>query len=152
MPDSRIQIRVQRLSHAGDVELPARMTAGAAGADVRAAVAAPVEIAPGEIAMIPTGLVLEIPSGWEVQIRPRSGLAVKHAVTLINSPATIDSDYRGEIRIALINLGREPFRVERGMRIAQMLAARVPDVEWVDAADLTETARGSGGFGHSGVD
>jgi dUTP pyrophosphatase len=152
MFEPRISVRVHRLPHGRDIELPASMTAGAAGADVRAALDAAVTLAPGDIVMIPTGLTLEIPAGWEVQIRPRSGLAVKHGITLPNAPATIDSDYRGEIRIALIHLGREPFTVERGMRIAQMLAAPVTRIEWEDCDRLSATARGAGGFGHSGVE
>jgi dUTP pyrophosphatase len=151
MSESRIRIRVQRLPHAEGVELPAYMTAGAAGADVRAAVTEAVTIAPGDIVMIPTGLTIEIPAGFEVQIRPRSGLAVKHGVTLPNSPATIDSDYRGEIRVGLVNLGREAFTIERGMRIAQMVAAPVTRIEWEQTETLSTSTRGAGGFGHSGT-
>lgn len=151
MSESRITIRVQRLPHGEGVELPAYMTAGAAGADVRAAVTDPLTVEPGAIAMVPTGLTIEIPEGWEVQIRPRSGLAVRHGVTLPNSPATIDSDYRGEVRVGLVNLGREPFTVERGMRIAQMVAAPVTRIEWLESESLSTSTRGAGGFGHSGV-
>jgi dUTP pyrophosphatase len=151
MSESRITIRVQRLPHAEGVELPTYMTAGAAGADVRAAVTEAVTIAPGDIVMIPTGLTIEIPAGFEVQIRPRSGLAVKHGVTLPNSPATIDSDYRGEIRVGLVNLGREAFTIERGMRIAQMVAAPVTRIEWEQTETLSTSTRGAGGFGHSGT-
>ncbi len=151
MPVPTLAIRILQLPHATGLSLPSYMTAGAAGADVCAAVAEPVSIAPGSVVLVPTGLVVEIPEGHEIQIRPRSGLAVKHAVTVVNAPATIDSDYRGEIRVGLINLGREAFAVERGMRIAQMLVAPVIRAEWVEAEALGTTARGEGGFGHSGM-
>jgi dUTP pyrophosphatase len=151
MTAASVPIRVRRLPHGEGLDLPGYATDGSAAADVRAAVTDPVAIAPGAIAMIPTGLVLEIPHGWEVQIRPRSGLAAKHGVTLPNAPATIDSDYRGEISVALVNHGREPFVVERGMRIAQMLPAPVTRIAWEESDALSETARGAGGFGHSGV-
>jgi len=146
-----VTVRVRRLPHGEGLELPRYMTAGAAAADVGAAVEAPLAIPPGEVVMVPTGLVFEIPPGWEVEIRPRSGLAVRHHVTLINSPATIDADYRGEVKVALVNLGREPFVVERGMRIAQLLLGRVTRIAWEQAETLSETARGEGGFGHSGA-
>jgi dUTP pyrophosphatase len=146
-----IQVRIQRLPHAGDLPLPAYESAGAAGLDVRAAIPEAFAIEPGDIARVPTGFALEVPAGFEMQIRPRSGLASKHGVTLANSPATIDSDYRGEIVIALVNLSRESFRIEPGMRIAQMVLARIPRVEWVEADELSVTTRGSGGFGHTGV-
>jgi dUTP pyrophosphatase len=118
--------------------------------DVRAAIAAEVVIPAGAITMIPCGFALEIPSGYEAQLRPRSGLASKHGVTLANSPATIDSDYRGELRIALINLGGAPFTVEPGMRIAQMVFASVTRIDWTEVGEMTETQRGAGGFGHTG--
>ncbi len=144
-------IRVRRLPHGLDLALPDYATPGSAAADVRAAVASDVRIEPGAIAMIPTGFAVEIPPGWELQIRPRSGLAARYGVTLPNTPATIDSDYRGEIVVALINHGPAPFVVERGMRIAQLLPARVTRIAWEESDALTETARGAGGFGHSGV-
>ena len=147
----RVRVRIQRLPHATDLPLPGYASAGAAGLDVRAAVAAPVEIPSGGIAHIPTGLVVEIPAGFEFQIRPRSGLATRHGLTLPNAPATIDSDYRGEIVVALINHGPVPFMVERGARIAQMVLARVPVVEWDEADALSPTARSTGGFGHTGI-
>jgi dUTP pyrophosphatase len=150
-PASSLLVRVRRLAHAQDLELPAYMTAGAAAADLRAAVEQDVTLTPGAIAMVPTGLVMEVPVGYELQIRPRSGLALRHGITLINAPATIDSDYRGEVMVALVNHGREPFTVERGMRIAQALLGRVTRIEWQEAEDLSATARGSGGFGHSGA-
>jgi len=127
------------------------MTAGAAGMDLCAAVAADVAIDPGEVALVPTGLEVAIPDGFEGQVRPRSGLAVKHAISLPNTPATIDADYRGEIRVPLINLGRERFVVSRGMRIAQFVVAPVVRVSWDEVVELPATDRGSRGFGHSGV-
>ena len=147
---SDLTIRVQRLPHGEGLELPRYMTEQAAAADLCAAVASPVTLAPGTITLIPTGLAIEIPPGYEVQLRPRSGLAVRHGVTLINAPATIDADYRGEVQVALVNHGREPFVVERGMRIAQALAARVARVTWEEVQTLGATRRGAAGFGHSG--
>src|SRR5689334_20880369 len=145
-----VPVRIQRLPHAEGLPLPAYETAGAAGMDVRAAVEAPLTLAPGTIALVPTGLVLEVPEGYEMQVRPRSGLAARHGITLPNSPATIDSDYRGEVRVIVQNLGAEPFVVERGARIAQLVLQRVPRVEWIEAERLSETDRGAGGFGHTG--
>ena len=127
------------------------MTAGAAGMDLYAAVGDDVVIEPGGIVLVPTGLEVAIPDGFEGQVRPRSGLAVKHGISLPNTPATIDADYRGEIRVPLINLGREAFRVSRGMRIAQLVVAPVARVTWDEVADLPGTDRGGRGFGHSGV-
>jgi dUTP pyrophosphatase len=127
------------------------MTAGAAGMDLYAAVADDLVIDPGAIVLVPTGLEVAIPEGFEGQVRPRSGLAVKHGISLPNTPATIDSDYRGEIRVPLINLGREPFRVSRGMRIAQFVVAPVARVTWDEVGELPATSRGPRGFGHSGV-
>jgi dUTP pyrophosphatase len=149
MTDLRVQIR--RLSSSDGLPLPAYMTLGAAGMDLHAALDADVVLAPGDIALVPTGLEIAVPSGHEAQVRPRSGLAVKHGISLPNTPATIDSDYRGEIRVPLINLGREPFTVTRGMRIAQLVVAPVSRVAWEEVADLPATARARGGFGHSGV-
>jgi len=120
--------------------------------DLHAAVAADVVIEPGGIVLVPTGLEVAIPEGFEGQVRPRSGLAVKHGISLPNTPATIDSDYRGEIRVPVINLGRETFRVSRGMRIAQLVVAPVARVTWDEVTDLPSTARAAGGFGHSGFD
>ena len=127
------------------------MTPGAAGMDLYAAVADDVVIEAGGIVLVPTGLELAVPDGFEGQVRPRSGLAVKHGISLPNTPATIDADYRGEIRVPLINLGREPFRVSRGMRIAQLVVAPVARVTWDEVAELPATDRGGKGFGHSGV-
>jgi dUTP pyrophosphatase len=149
MFDLRVQIR--RLTSSTGLPLPAYQTAGAAGMDLHAAVDADVVLHPGEIMLIPTGLEIAVPAGHEAQVRPRSGLAVKHGISLPNTPATIDSDYRGEIRVPLINLGREPFTVTRGMRIAQMIVAPVSRVTWDEVPDLAETARAKGGFGHSGL-
>ena len=127
------------------------MTAGAAGMDLHAAVDVDMMLAPGQIALVPTGLEVAIPDGFEGQVRPRSGLAVKHGISLPNTPATIDADYRGEIRVPLINLGRQPFHVSRGMRIAQLVVAPVARITWDEVAELPATDRGGKGFGHSGV-
>lgn len=130
--------------------LPTHATAGSAGLDLRAALEEPVTLEPLDRALIPTGLYFAIPAGYEVQIRPRSGLAMKHGITVLNTPGTIDSDYRGEIRVALINLSREPFTIEPGERICQMVLARYEQVEWVEPEQLDDTDRGEGGFGHTG--
>ncbi|GIV24772.1 MAG: deoxyuridine 5'-triphosphate nucleotidohydrolase [Bacteroidia bacterium] len=131
--------------------LPAYETAEAAGMDLRASLPEAVELLPGEWRAIPTGLYLALPPGYEAQVRPRSGLALRHGVTLLNSPGTIDADYRGEVQVVLINLGKAPFRVEPGMRIAQLVVAPVVRVAWQPVEALPETERGSGGFGHTGV-
>ena len=144
-------VRIRRLPHGEGLPLPAYETPGSAGMDVRAAVQEPLLLPRGEIALVSTGLAIEVPEGFEMQVRPRSGLAAKHGITLPNSPATIDSDYRGEVRVIVQNLGSEPFVIERGMRIAQMVLQRVPRVEWVETGELTATSRESGGFGHTGV-
>jgi dUTP pyrophosphatase len=146
-----MNIRIQRLPHASDLPLPSYATAGAAGMDLLAAVAAPVTITPGARALIPTGLRVSIPDDHELQIRPRSGLALKSGITLPNSPGTIDADYRGEIGVILLNAGDAPFVVERGMRIAQAVLAPVLRAEWVEVDTLDETARGAGGFGSTGI-
>lgn len=130
--------------------LPTHATAGSAGLDLRAALEEPVTLEPLDRALIPTGLYFAIPAGYEVQIRPRSGLAMKHGITVLNTPGTIDSDYRGEIRVALINLSREPFTIEPGERICQMVLTRYEQVEWVETEQLDDTDRGEGGFGHTG--
>jgi dUTP pyrophosphatase len=147
---SPIKIQVKRLPHGSGLPLPQRMTAQAAGFDVCAAVEAPVALQPGEIKAIPCGFAMAIPPGYEAQMRPRSGLATKHGITMINTPGTIDSDYRGEVKVPLINLGKVAFTVERGMRIAQMLILPVPASEIVEVEELDDTARGTGGFGHTG--
>jgi dUTP pyrophosphatase len=146
-----LTVQIRRLASSHGLALPTYMTAGAAGMDLCAAVAADVAIEPGEVALVPTGLEVAIPDGFEGQVRPRSGLAVKHAISLPNTPATIDADYRGEIRVPLINLGRERFVVSRGMRIAQFVVAPVVRVSWDEVAELPATDRGRRGFGHSGV-
>jgi dUTP pyrophosphatase len=133
-----------------DLPLPARMTEHAAGFDLAAAVADPVTLQPGEIRLIPCGFFMAVPHGYEAQVRPRSGLASRHGITLVNAPGTIDSDFRGEVHVPLINLGTKTFVVERGMRIAQMLIAPVPKVEMLEVDDLDQTRRGKGGFGHTG--
>ncbi len=149
MPEP-ITIRIKRLPGNQDIPLPRKMTEHAAGFDVVAAVQQSLQLDPGEIRLIPCGFSMAIPPGYEAQVRPRSGLAAKHGITLINTPGTIDADYRGEVRCPVINLGRQPFTIERGMRIAQMLIAPVPPVQMVEVDELDETARGEGGFGHTG--
>jgi dUTP pyrophosphatase len=148
---SSLLVQIRRLPSSAGLPLPAYQTAGASGMDLHAAVGADVLLQPGDIALIPTGLEIAIPPGYEAQVRPRSGLAVKHGISLPNTPATIDSDYRGEIRVPLINLGRAPFAVSRGMRIAQMVVGPVTRIDWQEVDDLPATQRAKGGFGHSGV-
>jgi dUTP pyrophosphatase len=146
-----IDVAITRLPHGRDLPLPAYQSAQAAGLDLTAAVAAPVTLAPGDRATIPTGIAIALPAGTEAQVRPRSGLAAKQGVTLLNSPGTIDADYRGEVQVILVNLGREPVIIERGMRIAQMVIAPVTQARWQELAELPATARGAGGFGSTGV-
>ncbi|WP_349436906.1 dUTP diphosphatase [Pararhizobium sp. A13] len=150
---TRPTLSLVRLPNATGIDLPAYETAGAAGMDLRAAVAAdqPMTLAPGKRALVPTGFIFEIPAGYEAQIRPRSGLAFKHGITCLNTPGTIDSDYRGEVKVLLVNLGDEDFVIERGMRIAQMVIAPVTQVSVREAPNASETARGAGGFGSTGV-
>ncbi|NWH09104.1 MAG: dUTP diphosphatase [Alphaproteobacteria bacterium] len=143
-------VSYQRLEHADGIPAPAYHSRGAAGLDLCAAVDAPVTLAPGEWRLIPTGFALAIPEGFEGQVRPRSGLASKHGVTLANSPGTIDWDYRGEVKVNLINLGREPFTLSRGERIAQLVIAPVVHALLREASSLPETERGTGGFGSTG--
>ena len=145
-----ITIKIKRLPHAQGVPSPVRMTEHAAGFDLHAAVAEPVVVKPGEIRLIPCGFAMALPPGYEAQVRPRSGLATRNGITLVNTPGTIDADYRGEVQVPLINLGRADFVVERGMRIAQMLIAPVPPVKLVEVDELDDTPRGAGGFGHTG--
>jgi dUTP pyrophosphatase len=149
----RITVSVQRLPHFEGLELPAYETALAAGLDLRAAVPSdePVTIYPGERKLIPTGLAIALPPGYEAQVRPRSGLAIKHGITCLNSPGTIDADYRGELKIILINHGAEAFTIARGERIAQMIVAPVTRLEWAAVDVLPDSKRGSGGFGSTGV-
>ena len=145
-----IHVPIQRLPGTDDVPLPDYQSDHAAAMDLHAAVDEPVTIAPGERALIPCGFKMAVPEGYEAQIRPRSGLAVKHGISMPNTPGTIDADYRGQVHVPLINLGHEPFVVERSMRIAQMLVKPVPRVQWEQVDELPETARGEGGFGHTG--
>ena|SRR5688572_27161288 len=152
MTTSQINVQVATLPHFDGLTLPAYETAHAAGMDLRAAVAedAPLTLAPGQRAMVPTGLTIALPEGYEAQVRPRSGLAAKHGITCLNSPGTVDADYRGELKVILINLGQEPFVIRRGERIAQMLVAPVVQARWDVVTTLSETARGAGGFGSTG--
>ena len=142
---------VRRLPHAADLPLPGYATAGAAGMDLLAAVREPVTLAPGARLLVPTGLCIALPPGYELQIRPRSGLALKHGITLPNTPGTIDEDYRGEIGIILLNTGDAPLDITRGMRIAQAVLAPVVRVAWQETESLDETSRASGGFGSTGT-
>jgi len=148
---TNITIDVQRLPHGADLPLPEPATVLAAGVDLVAAVEDTVTLAPGERLIVPTGLAIALPPGYEAQIRPRSGLAAKNGITLVNSPGTIDADYRGEIGAIMINHGGEPFVIERGMRIAQMVVAPVTGFSWNEQDSLTETDRGAGGFGSTGT-
>lgn len=146
-------LRVRRLDHNRDLPLPRYETPGAAGMDLVAAnaVDAPIVLAPSRRALVPTGLVIQLEPGYEAQVRPRSGLALKHGVTVLNAPGTIDADYRGEVQVLLVNLGQEPFTITRGMRIAQMVVAPVTNVELVEVEDVDETARAASGFGSTGL-
>lgn len=147
---SGIVVAVERLPHARDLPLPAHATAGSAGVDLLAAVADPVVLAPAARALVPTGIAIALPDGFEAQVRPRSGLALRHGVTVLNAPGTIDADYRGEIAVILINLGDAPYTIERGARIAQLIAAPVCAVAWDEVAALPASVRGDGGFGSTG--
>lgn len=146
-----VDIAVTRLPHNTELPLPAYETAQSAGMDLAAAIDAPVTLSPGERAMIPTGLAIALPAGYEAQVRPRSGLAAKNGVTVLNTPGTVDADYRGEVKVILINLGDVPFEIERGMRIAQMVIAPVTQAGFTEVGELPETARGAGGFGSTGT-
>ena len=145
-----MRARLRRLPHAADLPLPRPASPGAAGSDLRAALAEPLVLAPGARAAVPTGLVLEVPPGCEAQVRPRSGLALDHGVTIANAPGTIDSDYRGEVAVLLVNLGSEPYTVRRGDRVAQLVVARVESVDWEESDELSASERGAGGFGSTG--
>jgi dUTP pyrophosphatase len=151
MPD-RVGIGLSWLAHGRGLEIPRQHTAGAAGVDLSAALAPDetIEIAPGAVSMIPTGFAIALPEGYEAQIRPRSGLAAKHGITVLNAPGTVDADYRGEVKVLLINHGRLPFEVRRGDRIAQMVVARVSAVRFEEKDTLDETDRGTGGHGSTG--
>jgi dUTP pyrophosphatase len=145
-----LRVAVMRFPGGEGLELPRYETALAAGCDLRAAVSDVLILAPGDRALVPTGLGIALPAGFEAQVRPRSGLAAKHGVTVLNAPGTIDADYRGEIRVPLVNHGREPFEVRRGERIAQLVVAPVVQVGWEEVDSLEATARGAGGFGSTG--
>lgn len=149
-PD-HVTLRVKRLEGNEDIALPSYETEGASGLDLRAAVNGDVTLYPGDIRLVPTGLAICLPRGYEAQVRPRSGLALKHGVGMVNAPGTVDADYRGEIGLILINWGNEPFVIKRGDRIAQMVVTRVSRAEVLEVDRLEPTARGGGGFGHSGV-
>lgn len=146
-----IRLAVKRLPHAADLPLPRYASEGAAGLDLQAALDEPISLAPGERRLIPTGFAIALPSGYEAQVRPRSGLALKQGVTVLNSPGTVDADYRGEVGVILINLGQGPFVIARGDRIAQMVIAPVSQAHLHEVADLPDSPRGAGGFGSTGV-
>lgn len=148
---SMIDLPVKRLPHAEGLTLPAYATADSAGLDLQAAIAEPIVLQPGQRKLVPTGLAIALPPGFEAQVRPRSGLALKHGVTVLNAPGTIDADYRGEIGVVLINHGDQAFTINRGERIAQMVVAAYSQVRWQAVEELTDTQRGAGGFGSTGV-
>ena len=153
MTDTTISLQIKVLPHGEGLEPPTYQSAQAAGLDLAAAVSTeePMALAPGQRALVPTGLCIALPDGFEAQVRPRSGLAAKHGVTVLNSPGTIDADYRGEVKVILINLGNEPFNISRGDRIAQLVVAAVTRAELRVVSDLSETTRSTGGFGSTGV-
>lgn len=146
-----VDIQVVRLPHAEGLPLPSYATAGAAGMDLMAALTEPLVIPPGGRALVPTGLRIALPHGYELQVRPRSGLALKHGITMPNTPGTVDEDYRGELQVIVMNAGTEPFTVERGLRIAQAVVAPVTRAAWREVETLPDTARGEGGFGSTGT-
>ena len=148
---TKITVVVRRLPHGADLPLPEYATTDSAGLDLLAAIDAPRTLAPGERSLVPTGLAIALPSGHEAQVRPRSGLALKNGITVLNSPGTVDADYRGEVGVVLINLGVEPFEISRGMRIAQMIVAPVTRLQWEEREELPETVRGAGGYGSTGT-
>ncbi len=150
-PTRAVTVPITRLPHGRDLPLPAYATEGAAGMDLMAAVDVPMTLPPGGRAMVPTGIAIALPDGFEAQVRPRSGLAAKHGVTVLNSPGTVDSDYRGEVRVILINLGDAALQIGPGMRIAQMVVAPVSRCAWALTDDLEDTVRGAGGFGSTGT-
>lgn len=145
-----MKVAIQKLAHAHDLPLPAHATAGSAGLDLLAAISSDIVLGPGDRAGVPAGIAIALPAGYEAQVRPRSGLALKHGITVLNAPGTIDSDYRGEVTAILINHGREPFTVSRGMKVAQLVVARAERIEWTEDT-LDETARGASGFGSTGM-
>ncbi len=145
-----LNVRIERLAHAEGLPLPAAATALSAGCDLSAAIEDELLLAPGQRQLVPTGFAIALPEGYEAQVRPRSGLALRHGIVLPNAPGTIDADYRGEVQVILMNLGDEPFRIQRGDRIAQLVVAPVTSISWHEVDSLEETQRGSGGFGHTG--
>lgn len=147
-----MKVRIRRLPAARDLPLPSHASPGSAGFDLRAAVESDLVLRPGERLLVPTGIVLEIPPGWEGQVRPRSGLALRQGLSIVNAPGTIDSDYRGEVGVILINLGDAPCGLKRGDRIAQLVISRVEPIEWEEAETLEGSGRGDGGFGSTGTD
>jgi dUTP pyrophosphatase len=150
VPDP-LEVQILRLPGASDMPLPQRATAHSAGFDLRARVDQPLVLEPGQRRLVPTGIALAIPAGYEAQVRPRSGLALKRGLTLANSPGTVDSDYRGEIGVIMVNLGQDPVTVQRGDRVAQLVVQRVPEVVLTEVEALPESDRGPGGFGHTGT-
>ena len=148
----RVTVRIRRLPHSIGIALPQYMSEHAAGMDIPAALDSDLVIRPGEIHLVPTGISVAIPEDYEIQVRPRSGLAIRKGLTVVNAPGTIDPDYRGEIKIGLVNLGKEPVTVSRGDRIAQLVLARRFQLRWEEVSSLEPTARNEGGFGHTGVD
>lgn len=149
--NKQIILKVKKTEDALDLPLPRYMSAGAAGMDIYAKVASETIIKKGDIKLIETGIMIEVPDGYEVQVRPRSGLALNHGITLLNTPGTIDSDYRGEIKVILINLGHENFIIKRGLRIAQMIISKIEKPTIIEVNELSKTIRGNGGFGHTGI-
>ncbi len=150
-PRDEVRVAILRLPGARDLPLPTQGTAQSAGFDLRACIEGELQLAPGQRALVPTGIALALPEGFEAQIRPRSGLALERGLTLVNSPGTVDADYRGEIRVVLINLGTEPVTLRRGERIAQLVVQRLPRVAFEEVETLPPTPRGTGGFGHTGT-
>ena len=149
--ENPVKVQIVRLPHSAGLDLPAYSTPGSSGMDLRAAVEGQVTIHPSEITAVPTGLTIAVPTGYEAQVRPRSGLALKHGLAVLNSPGTVDSDYRGEVKVILANLGREDFEVKRGDRIAQLVVCPVIRAAWEEVDRLPDSTRGAGGFGHTGL-
>ncbi len=151
MSANSLDVAVTRLSDAADLPLPEYATAGSSGLDLMASIAGPLSIAPGGRALVPTGIKIALPAGFEAQVRPRSGLAHRHGIGVLNAPGTVDADYRGEISVILVNLGADPFVVTRGMRIAQLVVAPVARIAWRETAELPGSARGADGYGSTGL-
>jgi dUTP pyrophosphatase len=149
-PPEPVRVRIKRLPSGSGLPLPLSATAAAAGCDLAAAIDGELVLAPGQRELVPTGFSIALPDGYEAQVRPRSGLALRHGIVLPNAPGTIDADYRGEIRVILMNLGDEPFPIKRGDRIAQLVVAPVSSIAWEEMSELDDTERGDGGFGHTG--